>query len=127
MNIYYHIKNTSATTDYLKIDNLNDLITELLAMHLKFGEMVAANEEDHRLLVAWYRKPSSDLPRTRTGTRNSPETLIAGILTNLIIAQTDLTLIQSQHIENITEVANRAYETLGTPRVESIKFTEKYQ
>lgn len=102
----YVPKVTGAKTNYREIsqDDHNWLIQHMLKALVKMGTLSNTTNEDHKAVRdQWYRKRRSNLPRGRDG-QNSPESMIAGILDNMLydeVPQRDFSDKQMDAIEDI--------------------------
>ena len=85
------------------------------------GTLSNSNNEDLRLLRdQWWRRRRSTLPRGRDG-QNTPESMVAGILENMLYLDTpqrNFTAKQSDAIEEISNWTN----ALDNAKFENIRF-----
>lgn len=104
--IPYIPKITGAKTNYREISEAdhNWLIQHMLKALVKMGTLGNTTNEDHKLIRdQWYRKRRATLPRGRDG-QNSPESMLSGILENMLYAenpQRDFSDKQQEAIEDM--------------------------
>lgn len=107
-SIYYLPKDTSANTEYRQIrsEDHDWLITYLFKTLVAMALTSNTANEDHKIMRdQWWRRRRSSLPRGKTG-QNTPESMIAGILHNMLYAQEaqrDFTQKQCDAIEDISK------------------------
>lgn len=103
--IYYDVKNTSATTNYMALqqEDMNYLMNTIIGIQSYMAELSLCNDKDVRTLLKWYQAPSKSLPyHSKWKRHNSPQSFIAGTLNNTMYGtQLDLSEIQGQHLQNI--------------------------
>jgi hypothetical protein len=88
--IPYVPKITGAKTNYREISPEDHawLIQALLKAMVKMATLSnTINEDQKQVRDQWYRKRRSSLPRGRDG-QNTPESMIAGILDNMLYGET---------------------------------------
>ena len=88
-NIRYLPKITSARTEYREITEEDHqwLLSELNTWLVKMAMLSNTTDEDLReLRDSYWRKRRANLPRGRDG-NNSPESMVAGILDNMLYAE----------------------------------------
>ena len=105
IKIYYDVKNTSATTNYMQItkEDMNLILNQVIAIQSLMGEISLCPNKDVKDLIKYYTKPCKSLPfHNKWKKYNSPQTFISGVLNNIMMGtQTDLSDIQGQHLQNI--------------------------
>lgn len=112
--ITYSPKITGAKTQYREIspEDHNWLIQYLLQGLVSMSTLSNTTNEDHRMVRDQYwRRRRSSLPRGRTG-YNSPESLVAGVLENMLYSdppQRDFSDRQMDAIEDISRWWNTIY------------------
>lgn len=110
-SINYVPKNTTAKTEYREFrpEDHAWLISQMMEWMVKLGCLSNTTNEDLKALRDQYwRKRRSNLPRGRDGL-NSPESMIAGILENILYAenpQRDFTQKQCDALEDISRWMN---------------------
>jgi len=103
--IYYEIKRTSASTDYLIID-ANDklwLLEQLFKMQSYLNECQLTKDRDAKEVLGYFNKKTKTLPYNNImKCQNTPLSFISGLCNNLMFGtQDNISLTQSQHLENI--------------------------
>lgn len=117
-NIRYLPKITSARTEYREITEEDHqwLLSELNTWLVKMAMLSNTTDEDLReLRDSYWRKRRANLPRGRDG-NNSPESMVAGILDNMLYAenpQRDFTDRQCQAIEDISRWMSAVDDSLS--------------
>jgi CRISPR/Cas system CSM-associated protein Csm2 small subunit len=88
--IPYVPKITGAKTNYREISQEDHdwLINQMIKATIKMATLSnTINEDQKQVRDQWYRKRRSSLPRGRDG-QNTPESMIAGILDNMLYGET---------------------------------------
>ena len=103
--IYYNIKATTASTNYMDIskEDMDFLINQVIQMQSYMSELSICPDKEIRDVVKWYNTPNKSLPyHSKWKKHNSPSSYIAGILNNhLYGSQRDIREVQAQHLQNI--------------------------
>jgi hypothetical protein len=128
--INYNIKNTSATTDYLSLDQFDmDMVqVTILGLLTYMTELSIAKDKDIRDFTKWFTTPDKRyLFNKKLGRNNSPQSFLAGTLNNLQFGnQQDFSLIQLQTIQNIVntcvDIIDAIAESKGIALQMNIKF-----
>lgn len=124
--IHYLPKITSAQTEYREMDTTDHswLISQMMQWMVHMGTLSNTANSDFKLVRnEYWRKRRSTLPRGRDG-QNTPESMIAGILQNMLYdenPQRDFTQKQCDAIEDISRWMN----ALDSTRFEEITFLIK--
>jgi hypothetical protein len=117
--IKYIPKITSARTEYREIDSEDQqwLQVELVRWLALIGELDQTHDEDIRLFRdSWWHRKSKDLSKGREGP-NSPCSIIAGIVNNMMFKDTpqrDFTEKQMRDIEYISMTLSGIFPTAAT-------------
>jgi hypothetical protein len=121
--VYFIPKLTSAKTQYREIDPVDHtwLIGQMLEWTVKMATLSNTTHPDLRAVRNdYWRKRRATLPRGREG-QNSPESMIAGILENMLYdpnPQRDFTQPQCDAIEDISNWM----AALDSTRFEEVRF-----
>ena len=105
--LHYIPKITSARTEYRELDPTDHawLISQMLEWIVKMGTLSNTANSDYKLVRnEYWRKRRATLPRGRDG-QNTPESMVAGILENMLYdpnPQRDITQRQCDAIEDIS-------------------------
>lgn len=103
--IYYSIKNTTATTNYMSIEQKDQeyLINSIISMSSYMNELSLCPDKDVKEIYRWYIQPNKKLPYNKNYKKhNSPQSFIGGILNNFLYgSQKDLSDIQAGHLQEI--------------------------
>lgn len=103
--IYYNIKSTSATTNYMELskEDMDFLINQVIQMQSYMSELSICPDKEIRDIVKWYNTPNKSLPyHSKWKKNNSPSSFIAGTLNNVMWGtQSDISEVQAQHLQNI--------------------------
>lgn len=122
IKIYYDVKNTSATTNYMTISkqDMDYLISTTISIQSYMGELSLCPNQDVKDLVKWYKTPNKTLPYHNKWKRyNSPQTFISGTLNNIMFGnQQDLSEIQGQHLQNIINTFSDLVEVLKDMKID---------
>ena len=134
--IYYDVKNTSATTNYMLLqkEDMNYLINTVISIQSYMSELSLCTDKDVRDLLKWYKTPSKTLPyHNKWKKYNSPQTFVSGTLNNIMFGtQEDLSEIQGEHLQNIINNFVGIVEALKDMKIdlqknstpETVMFTE---
>lgn len=121
--IDYQIKNTNSNNTYIEIskNDENVLLKTVLSINSYMQELCLSTDPDIRLLESWWRSGDKRYPyNKRLGKRNTPETMIAGLINNMIFGKQDnLSLEQLPFYE---EIINRCVEL-----IEEIEYAKKFK
>lgn len=119
MNKYkidYQIKNTKSNNTYIEISTKDEavLLKCVLSLNSYMQELCLSNDPDVKLVREWYRSPDKSYPfNKRLGKRNTPETMIAGLINNMIFGhQENLSLEQLPFYEDIINKSTEIIEEL---------------
>jgi len=105
--IHYVPKFTTAKTEYrtLSEDDHTYILEFLMKTLVKMGTLSNTKHPDETVLRdQWWRKPRDTLPRGRQG-MNSAESMVSGILLNMLYAeerQRDFTRPQCEAVEEVS-------------------------
>ena len=126
--IFYDVKTTSATTNYMAINkqDMDYLITTVISIQSYMSELSLCPDKDVKDLLKWYTKPCKSLPfHTKWKKHNSPQTFISGTLNNIMFGnQEDLSEIQAQHLQNIVNNFVSIVEALKDMKIDLQKNSE---
>lgn len=106
--IMYNNKHTSAKTVYREIEHKEQdwILTQLVHWTTEMGTLSNARDQDSRQIRdGFWREITKELPRGQNGP-NSPESMVAGILDNMLYSATpqrDFSDKQCDAIERISE------------------------
>jgi hypothetical protein len=108
--IYYDIKYTSASTDYLTLSDTDMATVQLSTMGILtyMTELSIAKDKDIRdFTTVWFTKPDRRYHYNKKLQRyNSPQSYLAGTLNNLQFGkQRDLSLTQLQTLQDIINLS----------------------
>ena len=82
------------------------LISYLFKVLCRMSTLSTTNNEDHKTLRdQWWRKRRSTLPKGRDG-QNTPESMVAGILENMLYSETPQRDFSAKQCEAIEEISN---------------------
>jgi hypothetical protein len=104
--INYSIKNTSAGTDYLSLDNKDMEVIQLsiIGVLTYMNELsITRNKDVRNLVTGWFNKSDKRYHYSKKlGKYNSPQSFLAGTLNNLQFGyQQDFSLLQLQTLQDI--------------------------
>jgi hypothetical protein len=103
--IYYEVRNTSASTDYLDIspDDKAFVIEQLIKIQSYVNEIALIKHKDAKEVINWFNHKTKTLPYNNIlKTQNTPLSFVSGLANNLVFGnQEHLSLTQAQHLENI--------------------------
>lgn len=103
--ISYQIKNTKSNNTYIDISVHDEAIflKTVLSINSYMQELCLSNEADICLAREWWRSGDKRFPyNKRLGKRNTPESMIAGLINNMIFGhQENLSLEQLPFYEEI--------------------------
>ena len=124
MNKYkidYDIKDTRSNNTYIHINKRDSdiFLTTILSLNSYMQELCLSNDPDIRLVESWWRSPDKQYPyNKKLGKRNTPETMIAGLINNMIFGKQDnLSLEQLPFYE---EIINKSVEI-----IEELEYAKK--
>jgi len=109
--IHYVPKFTTAKTEYrtLSEDDHSYILDFLMKTLVKMGTLSNTKHPDETVVRdQWWRTPRDTLPRGRQG-MNSPESMVSGILLNMMYAkeqQRDFTRPQCEAVEEVSNWMN---------------------
>ncbi|CAB4153362.1 hypothetical protein UFOVP623_3 [uncultured Caudovirales phage] len=122
IKIFYDVKNTSATTNYMSISkqDMDYLISTVISIQSYMSELSLCPDKDVKDLLKWYKSPSKTLPyHSKWKKYNSPQTFISGTLNNIMFgSQVDLSEIQGQHLQNIISIFSGLVEVLKDMKID---------
>lgn len=124
--VSYLPKNTAANTEYRDVceGDHSWLLNQLMQYLVMMATLTTSKSEDNKIVIAEYwRKKRSNLPKGREG-QNSPESMVAGIIENMLYAtvpQKDFTAKQCTAIEDISHWMH----AIDSVRFEKIMFQIK--
>ena len=103
--INYSIKSTSASTDYLSVDqnDMEMIQVTVLGLLTYMTELSIAKDKDIRDFTKWFTSPDKRYHfNTKLKRHNSPQSFLAGTINNLQFGnQKDFSLLQMQTIQDI--------------------------
>ena len=103
--INYSIKSTSASTDYLSVDqnDMEMIQVTVLGLLTYMTELSIAKDKDIRDFTKWFTTPDKRYHfNTKLKRHNSPQSFLAGTINNLQFGnQKDFSLLQMQTIQDI--------------------------
>lgn len=124
MNKYkidYQIKNTNSNNTYIDISrrDMDIFMQTVLSVNSYMQELCLSADPDIRLANSWWRSTDKRYPyNKRLGKRNTPETMIAGLINNMVFGKQDnLSLEQLPFYE---EIINKSVEI-----IEEIEYVKK--
>lgn len=124
MNKYkidYQIKNTNSNNTYIEVSrcDMDIFMQTVLSVNSYMQELCLSTDPDIRLVNNWWRGGDKRYPyNKRLGKRNTPETMIAGLINNIIFGKQDnLSLEQLPFYE---EIINKCVEL-----IEEIEYAKK--
>lgn len=119
MNMYkinYSIKNTKSNNTYIQMDQKDHdvFIRSILSINSFMQELCLSTDIDIKHINNWWRSPDKRFPyNKRLGKRNTPETMIAGLINNMVFGkQENLSLEQLPYYEEIVNTCVEIIETV---------------
>lgn len=119
MNMYkinYSIKNTNSNNTYIQMDQKDHdvFIRSILSINSFMQELCLSTDIDIKQINNWWRSPDKRFPyNKRLGKRNTPETMIAGLINNMVFGkQENLSLEQLPYYEEIVNTCVEIIETV---------------
>ena len=107
--INYSIKSTSASTDYLTVDqnDMEMIQVTILGLLTYMTELSIAKDKDIRDFTKWFTSPDKRYHfNSKLKRHNSPQSFLAGTLNNLQFGnQKDFSLLQMQTIQDIVNLS----------------------
>ena len=107
--INYHIKHTSANTDYLSLENDDMAIVQITVLGLLtyMTELSIAKDKDIRDFTEWFTTPDKRYHyNSKLKKYNSPQSYLAGTINNIQFGnQKDFSLTQLQTIQDIVNTS----------------------
>lgn len=107
--IYYHIKSTSANTDYLSLDpsDMGVIQVSVLGLLTYMTELSISKDKDVRDFTKWFTTSDKRYHyNTKLKRHNSPQSYLAGTINNLQFGnQKDFSLTQLQTIMDIINLS----------------------
>lgn len=111
--IEYQIKDTKSNNTYIEISVKDEavLLKTILSINSYMQELCLSTDPDIRLVNEWFRSGDKRFPyNKRLEKRNTPETMIAGLLNNMLFGnQENLSLEQLPFYE---EIINKCVEII---------------
>lgn len=111
--IEYNIKNTNSNNTYIEMNRRDENIfmQTILSINSYMQELCLSTDPDVRLVNEWWRSGDKRFPyNKRLGKRNTPETMIAGLINNMVFGKQDnLSLEQLPFYE---EIINKSVEII---------------
>jgi hypothetical protein len=130
--IYYDIKYTSASTDYLSLDDQDMATVQITVLGLLtyMTELSISKDKDVRDFTNWFT--SSDKRyhyNSKLKRQNSPQSFLAGMINNIQFgSQRDFSLLQLQTIQeiinNCVDIIDALIDTKGINLQENKMFTK---
>lgn len=119
--ISYSVKSTRSNNTYIEISQADEsvLLKTLLSINSYMQELCLSNDPDIALARDWWRSPDKRYPYNKyLEKRNTPETMIAGLLNNILFGNQDnLSLEQLPFYEEIINAC--------TIFIEEIEYSKK--
>lgn len=116
--INYEVKSTRSNNTYIEIsgNDHNMLMMNILSINSYMQELCLSTDPLLKPFTNWWRSPNKKYPyNKRLGKRNTPETMIAGLINNILFGtQEDLSLEQ---IEFYEEIINQCVEIIEEIKV----------
>lgn len=116
--IGYFEKQTNSRNTYIDISKRDEdmFYKNLLAINSYMSELALSKDEDVNIFIKWYRSPDKRYPyNTRLGRRNTPETMIAGLINNVFFGnQRD---ISTQQLPYLEEIVNTCAEVINELKI----------
>lgn len=129
--IYYETKHTSASTDYIRIEDKDRdiILRSLLSLNSWFQELSLSGDKEIKEFFSWYQKPNRKYPyNTKLKKHNSPQSMISGLLNNIMFGeQRDLSLIQAELIQDINNTCIDIIEVIQEEKKIDLQKTPGYQ
>lgn len=114
--INYSIKNTKSNNTYIEISSRDEQIflQTILSVNAYLQELCLSTDPDIKHINTWYRRPDTRFPyNKRLNRRNTPETMLAGLINNMIFGNQDnLSMEQLPYYEEIINTAVEIIEEL---------------
>lgn len=114
--IEYQIKDTKSNNTYVEISKQDEsiLLKTILSINSYMQELCLSTDIDINLARDWWRSGDKRFPyNKRLGKRNTPETMIAGLLNNILFGNQDnLSLEQLPYYEEIINSAITVIEEI---------------
>jgi len=111
--INYDVKSTRSNNTYIQISGTdhNLFMMNILSINSYMQELCLTNDPIIKPFINWWRSPDKKYPyNKRLGKRNTPETMIAGLINNILFGnQEDLSLEQLPFYE---EIVNNCVEII---------------
>lgn len=130
-SISYDTKTTSATTQYVTLTEKDQqvLIDSIMSLNNFIQEVSIAGDQDIRGFTKWYVTSNRKYPyNTRLSKYNSPQSIIAGILNNLLWGtQRDFSLLQLELIQDINNILVDLVEVIKEEKQINLQTKPKYQ
>ena len=129
--INYDTKLTNANTTYVTlVDNDQQTLFEsIMSLNNFIQEVTISGDKDIRSFIKWYVSSSKKYPyNSRLSKYNSPQTIIAGTLNNLMWGnQRDFSLIQLELIQDINNVLADIVEVIIEEKQINLQTKPKYK
>lgn len=127
--ISYDHKSTRSNNTYIQINKQDEdvLLKCVLSLNSYMQELCLSNDPDIKLVREWWRSPDKSYPyNKRLGKRNTPETMIAGLINNMIFGHQDnLSLEQLPFYEDIINKSVEIIEELELAKKLSLQTNNK--
>lgn len=120
--INYTVKDTKSNNTYISINqkDKNTFILCVLSIMGYMQELSVSDDKDITDIIKWYRKSDKRYPyNKRLQKRNSPESMLAGVINNMMFGQQDdLSLEQLPHYEHIINLCVQLiYEVIRIKKI----------
>ena len=128
--INYDTKLTNATTTYVTLTDHDQqtLFESIMSLNNFIQEVTISGDKDIRSFIKWYVSSSKKYPyNSRLSKYNSPQTIIAGTLNNLMWGtQRDFSLLQLELIQDINNILVDIVEVIIEEKQINLQTKPKY-
>lgn len=128
--INYDTKLTNATTTYVTLTDKDQqvLFESIMSLNNFIQEVTISNDKDIKSFIKWFVTSSKKYPyNSRLSKYNSPQTIIAGTLNNLMWGtQRDFSLIQLELIQDINNILVDIVEVIIDEKQITLQSKPKY-
>lgn len=118
--INYSHKVTKSNNTYIEMDrrDYNIFLQTIMSLNSYMQELCLSNDIHLKEVARWWRTPDKRFPyNKRMERKNSPETMIAGLINNMVFGKQDnLSLEQLPYYEEIVNTAVEIIEELRISR-----------
>lgn len=114
--INYYIKHTKSNNTYIQMDRRDEniFIQTIMSINSYMQELCLSTDIDLKQVNNYWRSSDKRFPyNKRLGKRNTPETMIAGLINNMVFGKQDnLSLEQLPYYEEIVNTCVELIETI---------------